>query len=179
MTSPRQTLAALLVGTLAACGGGQAAPAGPTPTPAVHQLAMLQERGQLDPARLVCAAEAAAPVAADFERAAESYAREQRWDAVALAHGWAIDAILAVHEAHDIRVGSGQGVVAWTDEDAALLTAYAEARAGVATGEPIDTDTRDLITSTEAERPEIMEAYARLLLGTYRDVDLSCAAPDA
>jgi hypothetical protein len=214
-----------IVVAAAGCGGSRAPDSPGAPTPAVHQLASLQEQGRLDPSRLACSAitlDLAAqelgpllpglynPATRPVEEPTSSHARDvQRGMAASdsrsasmriasQARVTAAQAAAAGDQYRAVRASSyaaealsDAGVLftdlpplppvvvppsGWSEEDSALLVEYASLWATIFVAEPgTDEAERARVVRISESSPAIMEAYANLLLYTYRDPELVCA----
>jgi hypothetical protein len=204
------------------CGGTRGTSSSEIPTPAVHEMARLQEMGRLDPARLACSAVTldivarelgphvpalayAAPrpvvaepssharsvqqemAASDFRNMAARYASTQRVvaaqatqagdnDRAALAGSYVARALRAASMSGADPVRLEERPIGWSQADAELLVEYTSLWSTVFLAEPgTEESALARVSQIGQGSPLIMEAYASLLLYTYRDPELVCA----
>mgnify|MGYP006969396477 FL=1 len=224
-----RALALVVIATATGCGGARAPSDAPLPTPAVHELARLQQEGRIDPVRLTCAAVELAPVIEDLApilpvlwgASTPSYSFEGASHARSVQDGMAASdtrnaamrnasqarqtaayatrvgdtrlatlatnyAIGAMRTAQDADAGPGSIGIAhrpagpWHAENTPILEEYAALFADLLTAQDeAPTEVRDRIAEIGRESPNVMEAYAGLLLEAYADPDLRCAPPPA
>ena len=223
MTDWKRASTLLALAVASGCGGARAASDAPLPTPAVHELARLQQDGRIDPHRLSCAAVELAPLiedlapvlpvlwgastpryyyggssharsvqdgmaASDTRNAAMRGASQARQTAAyanrvgdtALATQATNYAIGAMRTAQSADASPGGIAVAsrpagpWRAEDTPVLEEYAALFAELLTAEDEVPGVRDRLAEIGRASPNVMDAYASLLLEAYADPELRC-----
>ena len=118
--------------------------------------------------------DAALKASVRYSRNAQFLDARGDWTDAAHQRSYAMDLLEYAHAQGDISVLGSRDGEPWSDEEASLLVEYATLRSRRAAAAEPTSDLLDRIREVEADHPQVMNEYAALLIGIYRDPSLPC-----